>query len=124
MDGQNCLRALGDRGFDAVGIDVERLRIDVDEDRLRADQSNRLSRGNERERRGNHFVARADAERTQDQMQRIGAIADADRVIAAEELRDFLLKRLHVRSQNVLPTGEHRRDGRVDLALELSDTAG
>ena len=51
----------GDGGFDFDGVDVVGFRIDVDEDGFCADPGDGAGGGNKAERRGDDFIARADA---------------------------------------------------------------
>ena len=64
-----------------------------------------------------HLVAGADAERAQRDLQRIGAVGDADAVADADELRELLLEVLHLRSENVPAARQHLGDGGIDLGL-------
>jgi hypothetical protein len=57
---------------------------------------------NKSKRRGNHFIAGADAERQQRQNQRICPRRASNGVFAAGELSDIFLKRIDFRSQNKL----------------------
>ena len=60
-----------------AGSIVNEQRIDVDEHRRRAGVADRRDGGDEGERDGDDFVARADAGRQQRQVQRAGAGVDA-----------------------------------------------
>jgi hypothetical protein len=73
-----------DCGLDAIGVDGQPHRIDVGEDRPRAGHHDRERGVGRGERRGNHFVAGADAERAQDQGNRVRPVADANRVRAPD----------------------------------------
>jgi hypothetical protein len=61
VDDEDSPRVLGDRGAGRFGIHVERAWIDVDEDRSAALVEDRVGGGDERERRRDDLVARADA---------------------------------------------------------------
>src|SRR5262245_54495709 len=53
------------------------------------------------EGRGDHLVAPADAERAQDQHERVGAAADANRVARAHRGCKFVLEPLHFGAEHV-----------------------
>ena len=82
VHGHDRARPRRDPRGDVLGVEVERRRVDVGEDRRRAAPRDRLGRRVERERRADHLVAGADAERVEHEHDRVGAVGDADRVRA------------------------------------------
>ena len=86
MDRHDRLRLLGDHGLDLARVEVQRRRVDVGEDRRGAAARDRLGGREERERRADHLVAGADAERVEREHERVGAVGDADRVLDGEVL--------------------------------------
>ena len=107
-----------DRLLDLVQIDVEGVGVDVHEHRRRADIADGLGRGDEGERRGDDFVAFADAGRGQREVQGVGTRGHADRVFDAEVVGGFLLKGLHVRAENKLGCLQRVEQGAVDFVFE------
>ena len=83
-----------DRALDLGRVEVERDRVDVGEDRRRAAAGDRLGGREERERRADHLVARADLERVEREHERVGAVRDADRLLDAEVLGRLALEAL------------------------------
>ena len=88
------------RARDVLRVEVQRRRVDVGEDRRRADARDRLGRRVERERRADHLVAAADAERVEREHERVGAVRDADRVRDAEVCGGLALERLDLGSED------------------------
>jgi hypothetical protein len=72
VDRDDGPRPRADRRLDAVGIEVERARMDVHEDRRRPDVADRLGRGNERVSGRDDLVALADTTGPQGQLERRG----------------------------------------------------
>ena len=121
VDRNNGLRALRDGGVDACRVQVERVRVDVGEDGRRAEQRGGLGRGDERERRADHLVARANAERHQRDLERVGPVGDAEGVdlLVSAEARDvgrqILLEGGHEGTAHERAAVQHGGDGGVDL---------
>ena len=78
------------------------LRVDVGEDRRGAALRDRLGSRVERERRADHLVAGADAERVEDEDERVRAVRDADRLRDAEIGGRLVLERRDVRPEDEL----------------------
>ena len=108
--------ALGDRhrAGDALGIDIETLRLDIDENGRGADQRHHFGGGAEGEGRTDHCVAGADALGHQHQLQCVGAAGAAHGVFGAAELRQLRLERPHFRAEDELAMAEHARDRGID----------
>ena len=97
-------------------IHRERVRLDVDEDRPGSDAGDRAGRREERERRGDHFVARTDAERHQRDEQRIGPRGDRRRRARPDDGRlPLAFQPFHLRSHNELLRIADARDRGQDL---------
>ena len=75
------------RASAACGVEVEGARIDVGEHRARAQPRDGAGGGEERQRRGHHLVAGADAERHERDQQRVGAARHRDGVAHARSRR-------------------------------------
>ena len=103
------------------GRKIERRGIDVAENRPRAGPRDGAGGGEERERRGDHLIARTDAERHERQQQRIGARGHADAVRRAAISRDLRLEGAHVLAQDELLAFAHRCDDRHDLSADLRE---
>ena len=95
----------------AARIHRQSLGIDVGKDRTRAGHHHRQRGVGRRQRRGDHFVAGADVEGAEDQRDRIGAGADADRVRHAAGGGEFAFERLHFGSEHEPAARDHPIDG-------------
>ena len=91
VDDDDRLGAFGDGRFDLLRID-EVVGADVDEHRKRARLQRAEGRGDERIGSADHFVAGADAERGERDMERGRSVGYADRVPDPEPLRPFGLE--------------------------------
>jgi hypothetical protein len=69
VHGDNRARARRDRCLDRVRVDVHRTAIDIDEHRARAAVLHDVRGGGERQGRGDHLVARGDANHLEGQVQ-------------------------------------------------------
>jgi hypothetical protein len=118
MNRNNGLGARRDRGRDQSRIDVVSLRIDIDIHGPRTRIKDGRSRGDEGERRGDHFLARAYAGRQQSQMQRTGSGIGSDAVLRSVKGCELLLKRRHFRAQNKLAGFERPGDGFIDFRFD------
>jgi hypothetical protein len=63
----------GDGGFDAVGVDIAGGGIDVDKNRRGAHRQNHIARRHPGQRRGDDFIARADAQQLERDLHGDGA---------------------------------------------------
>jgi hypothetical protein len=108
----NRARARTDRAFHLSRIEGQAIGVDVRKHRPRArhHHGERGVRGRQRCR--DHLVARADAERAQDERNRVGAGADADAVPRAHRGRKLRFEGLDLRAENEPPA----RDDAVDRA--------
>jgi hypothetical protein len=95
VHGHDRAGARRDRALHRGGIDVERVRLNVHEHRCAAGIVDRAGRREERERRGNDFVARRQVQRLERQEQRIGAARAADAVLGVRHARDLDLELRH-----------------------------
>ena len=75
-----------------AAADQERVVVDVDEHRCRPDGDDCLDRRDERVGRHDHFVAFAEIEPAQDELERVGAVRDADALLHAAEIRELGLE--------------------------------
>ena len=107
-----------DRRSDGRGIDVARDRIDVDEPRRRAEAADASGRGEERIRRRDDFVARADAERHHRGQQRVGAGRHRDRFGDLEMRRKLALERIDLRAEDEALAVADPGDGGENLLAE------
>ena len=111
-------RAVGDLRRDVLRIEIQCYRIDVREDRRRAPPRNRLGGRIEGEGRADDLVAGTDLHRVECDDDRIGAVADPDRLRDAEKRRRFLLEGVVVRSTNELAAAEDLAEASFELGLE------
>ena len=102
VDGDDRLGPGRQHRADRVGGHVTRRRIDVAEHRTRSGVDDRLGGCVERERRHHDLVVAANPERPQRDRDRVGAVADADRVAHTEVGRELLLERPDLRAEDVL----------------------
>jgi hypothetical protein len=114
VHGKDRRGSRSDRGLDRRRADREAARIDVGEDRPRPRHHARKGRVGRRHRRRDYFVAGPDAEAAQDDRDRVGARADADRVGGAAGRGELLLERLDLRAQHVPAAIDDAPDGGVD----------
>ena len=112
------LRPLRDPPLDVGGIEVERRGLDLGEDGRRAAARDRLGRRVERERRADHLVARADAQRVEDEHERVGAVRDADRLLDAELLGRLALEALDLGAEDEAAALERPRERLLQLRDE------
>ena len=110
MHREDRLRARRYARGDIVGVEVHRRRIDVGEDRRRSSAGNCLRRRVEGEGRADDLVARADAERVEDEHERVRAVGDADRLANAQVGGRLTLESGHVRPEDELGALEHALD--------------
>ena len=103
-----------DRAFDAGRIDGQPRRVDIGEDRARACHHDRERRVRGGERRRDDLVAAADAERSQDERERVRAGADADRVCRAASASELRFERLDLRSKHEPAARDDAIDRRAD----------
>jgi hypothetical protein len=82
-----------DCGGDRGGVEAEGDGVDVGEHRGRAGQGDGSCGRGEGERRDDHLITRADAQRQQGQVQRRGPGADGDAVPAVHEGGELVLER-------------------------------
>ena len=113
------LGALGDRRLDRVGVDQEVLVVDVDEDRHGADARRRLGRGDERVRRHDDLVARPDADGAVGELERVGAVGDADDVLDADVVGVLALERVDLGTADECRGLELRAPHRQHLVEDL-----
>ena len=85
-------RVRGDRGLDALGVEVGGARIDVHEQRARPDVGDGFGGGDEGVGRGDDLVARLHPRREQGQMQGARARVHGDAVLDAAVGRELLLE--------------------------------
>ena len=95
---------------DAFRVDREANRIDVGEHGTRAGHHDRQGGVRCGERRGDHLIARPDAERAQHERDGVGAVADANGVRRASRGGEFRFERLDFRSQHEPAPRDHPVD--------------
>ena len=108
VHGHDRLRPRGDPPLDVGRVEVQRRRVDVGEDGRRAAAGDRLGGREERERRADHLVARADPERVEHEHERVGAVRDADRLLDAEVLGRLALEALDLGAEDEAAALERR----------------
>ena len=101
------------------GIEGEVPRIDVGQDRTRPGLQDRLHRGAEGMRRGDHLVARSDSRADQRQLERIRPVAHPDAVGRPAVPGVRLFERFHLGAEDERTAFDHPGQGRVDLRLDL-----
>ena len=119
VHGQDHPRARRDGGRDAVRVQTERRRIDVDEHGPGSELERSRGGGDERERRGHHLGVGADAERVENQLDRVRPRAETDRVVYTQVGRALGLERLAFGAQDELAAPQDVPDRRLDLRLDL-----
>jgi hypothetical protein len=119
VHGEDDARARRDGGRDAVRVERERGRVDVDEHGPGAQLEGGGGGGHERERGSHHLGVRADAERLQAELDRVGARAHADRVAHAQVGGALRLEGLALGPQDELAAAQNLLDRRQNLRLDL-----
>ena len=114
--------ALGDDRFDgrleALRVRVERIGADIVEHRRAAHGGDDFARGEEREVRYEHGVARADAPGHHAQLQRVGAVGTGDAVLAPDVGGETLFEHFHLLAADEMCAGRHGDHGRVHFRLQ------
>ena len=64
------------------------------------------------------FVSGSDAERAEDELERIGPGTDTDGVLGPAKRRPRLFERRHFRSEDELAVPQHRVDGGIELGAQ------
>src|SRR5438093_6105766 len=122
----DCPRARGDRGFDALGVEVGGSGTDVHEHRPGADVGDGFGGGDEGVGRGDDLVARLHPHRQQGQMQgaraRVHGHAVLDATVCSElllEARDLLAENERRRSADAVQRGQNVLSEAVVLRLQV-----
>jgi len=97
--------------FDPGGIKIERLGIDIDEDRHGTLVTENVGNGDERERGDDDFIAFADAERADAEMEGTGSGIHGDGLRHADVAREGLLELFHLGAEAQAGSVEYRADG-------------
>ena len=118
VNGDHRPRGRRDRVVQPRRIQAARALVDVDEDRPRPREHDRLERREERERHGDHLVARADAERAQGEQQRVGAARDAHAVLRAAVGGELLLEGGQLGAQDEAAGGRDAAEELLRLRLD------
>ncbi len=118
VNGHHRARSRRHGGCDGCGVDEERVRIDVDEHRSRSAQLDDVGGCGKRVRGNDHFVARADLQGKQREMERCGSGRDDGGMRRAHGLRQRGLELADLRSHRQLTAFDHLPDGRE---LSLAD---
>ncbi len=124
MHGQQGLGARRDGRFDQPGIEVERGIINIHIDRPRAAIGNSPTGGNERERRGDDFIARADIVEAHGHVQRRSAAVEAERVFDVAIGGEVLFKLGHIRAEAKGTVIECARKGGVEFFTDAANLRG
>ena len=99
VNGDDALCAAGDRGLNEPRVEAPVVGINIDEDRRAAAVGDGVGRGDVGHRRHDHFVARADAERGQGEVQGRGAIGGGDGMGGSTGLGKLPLKSIEERTR-------------------------
>src|SRR3990167_1798709 len=108
--GTRCNRRLKQLRIHVVGA-----RIYIHVHRFGAQQGDGFSGSNVGETRGDHFIARADAQRHLGDLQRVSAIGYAYAVLRPDESGQLLFQLVHFRAENVLAVREYTLDTSINL---------
>ena len=118
MHRDDRLGVAGNAPLGGGDVDVEIGVKRVDEHRRRAGAGDRACGCKKRERRAQHLVAGADAQRHQRKQQRVGAGADPNNVPRPNRLGGPILEPGHLRPEDELRRVEHAREGGLQLSGE------
>ncbi len=116
VNNEDGARFRRDRCFYFFWIEIERGRVDVDENGSRPFHANDVGCGDERERRNDDLVTRANAETADAKMQSAGAGVDGDRVIGSNIIGGGTLKCFQFGAEAELRRAQNI-DNRFDLGL-------
>ncbi len=119
MHGHDGFGAPRDGPFNELRVEIERGVINIHIDRVRPDIGNRPTGGHERERRGDNFVAGANAEQQHGHVQRRGAAVETDAMFRADKSGKVFFKLRHVRSQAEGALVNGARDGGVKVLADI-----
>jgi len=119
VDGKQRPGAWRDAFRNARDVHVEGDGIDINEDGCRAAVGDGKDGGDVGVGDGNDLIAGTDAAGQQRQMQRLGAVGDAQAVRGATVGGEFLLECAYLRPQRVATGGQHGSDGGCYLILDL-----
>jgi len=118
MDRHHGLGSRGDRGLEAMRIEVVGARIDVHEHRRRAVVGDGAGGREERVGRRDDLVAGADAERPHGHEQRIRARGAGHRVRRLGVARDLLLERRYLGPADEIAALHDAAHGVIDLGAD------
>src|SRR5580698_7810882 len=104
-----AMLAARQRLLDFGWIDIESIRLDIDEYRTRPQVTHDLCGRGKGEGRRDDFIAGADAQREQSEMERAGAMSHRERIASANVSGEFLLELLGLGSGSD-PAGAQRID--------------
>ncbi len=124
VDRQEGARARCDRGPRLRRIHAERQRIDIDEDARGTRQMDGGDRADVGVGHRDHFVAGADAQRAQRELERRRARIDCHRMRCADEGSEFGLEGGHMIAPVEPAARQHTEDRRIDLRLAALVDAG
>ncbi len=99
-------------------VHIERIGIDVNEHRHGADIGYCLGRCDERERRGDHFIAPLDPRGKQRKVQGVRAGSHGHGMFHSVICGDLLFKRLALRAKDKMGALHHAENSVVDLVLD------
>jgi hypothetical protein len=117
-------RPLVDECGHLLRVDVEVGRRDVGEARRRTGGDDRVERGDEGERAGDHLVTGLQPEGLYGGDQRRRAVVDSDDVLGADQCGELVLQTLDHRTLGDDPGTDHLQDRLLDLRAEADDGHG
>ena len=103
VHGNDRARAFGHRGLGAAGIERRGVGVDVDEDGRGPRRAHRGGGRHRGERRDDHLVAVADAQRGEREAERVGPRRHSHRVSPAGERGELGLERVELGTEQVEP---------------------
>ena len=116
VDRQEQPRPLGDGRRHTLGVHVPCRLVDVDKDGRGALEQRAVGRGDKRKRRGDHLVARPEAEGLDQEVQGAGAGVDGHAALKAHVIGERPLELAQLRAQAQVRRLEDRDHG-VDIRL-------
>ncbi len=117
IDAEDRLGLRPDRRLDRVGIEAPGVGQDVDQHRLGADIDDRRDRGDPGDVRRDDFVAGADPQRGEREMQRRGRMRHGHRMSDADIVGEHALEARVIGVVILAPGGARRLGGELGLAL-------
>jgi hypothetical protein len=119
VNGQDCFGARRDQRFNASWVEIVGAFVALARHRTSADVRDSEPSGNIAVRGNDHFVARTDSARHQDELQRFEPVRDADAMRDSDRRRILVFKRLELGTQKKPPRVHDAAISGVEVTAEF-----